>query len=479
MRRAAALAGALLLLACAPSASAQRVSGTIRLPGGGRNAGGLLVLARDSAGTDLSRAVTSDDGRFALTLARAGAVRITVQRVGFDDLTILDREVAAGEVVTIDTVAGGLNKLLPARGAAPPNSCVGDPQSKLYVEQLLGEARKAFLAMQLGMSRPGVSARWASTDHRIAANGRDTARYVLVRRAGPLLAAFGSPVLAELQRSGFVVTAGQDRVFRGIDIPSLLSQWFTDSYCFTAVESSHSTLALMFEPKTRRRDFVDIRGALNFSRSTLEPTSIEYLFVGLTADEAQREAGGRINFGRTEGGSWLVTDWMLRFPQMGLVELETFRSQDRARLLQPEVMGHEFLGGRTTAVLEGTRRIFANEIPGAQMSPAVRALCHETVLAGPTGAAQGRLTSGGRPVSGSRVRVTWRVGVDIGGEVPLWRDETRETMTTNRGEWVLCDLPANVAVTLSWEILGRRSEAPLRVTAWQVVVIGPDGAVVP
>lgn len=478
MRRAAAVAVYALSL-CATPGLAQRVTGTLTLPGGGRNAGGLIVLVRDSAGADLARAVTSDDGRFSLALPRPGAVSVTVQRVGFDDVTILDRVVAAGEVITIDTVAGALNKLLPARGAAPPNSCIGDPQSKLYVQLLLAEARKALLAMQLGLSRQGVSARWAAVEHRIAANGRDTARFVLNRRSGALLGGFGSPVLAELQRTGFVVTTGQNRIFRGLDVPALLSPWFTDSYCFTAVESSYATIALMFEPKTRRRDYVDITGSLIFSRAALEPTVVEYLYVGLPADEAQRDAGGRIAFGRSNGGTWLVTDWMIRFPQLGLVELETFRAQDRGRVLQPEVMGHEFLGGRTTAVLEGTRRIFANEIPGAQMSPAVRALCFETVLAGPTGAAQGRLLMDGRPVSGSRIRATWRVGIDIGGEVPLWRDETRETTSSNRGEWVLCDLPANVSVTLSWEILGRRSEAPLRVTAGQVVVIGPDGAVVP
>ena len=478
MRRSATLAVA-ALLAFASSAWAQRIAGTISLPGGGRNAGGLLVIARDAEGTDLARAVTSDEGRYSLTLPRPGDVRVTVQRVGYDDLIILDRTVSPGEVIALDTVAGAMNRLLPARGAAPPNSCHGDERSKAYVEHLLAEARNAFLAMQLGLSRPGVGARWAATNHRITANGRDTARFVLTRRSGSLLGAFGSPVLAELQRSGFVVSAGQDRIFRGLDIPALLSPWFAQSYCFTAVESSHATLSLMFEPRNRRRDYVDIAGSLNFARATLEPTDLEYLYVGLPADEDKREAGGRIVFGRTNGGSWLVTDWTIRFPQMGLLELETFRSQDRARVVHPEVMGHEFLGFTTTAILEGTRRIFSKEILGAQMSAAVRALCHETVLAGPTGAAQGRLSAGGRPVAGSRVRATWRVGLDIGGEVPLWRDESRETMTSSRGEWVLCDLPANISVELSWEILGRRSSAPLRVTTGQVVVVGPDGAVVP
>jgi hypothetical protein len=479
MRAASILAVAAALAAATLPASAQRVSGTIRIPGGARTAGGNLVVAQDSAGQDIARAVTAEDGRFALPLPRPGAVRVVVQRVGFDDLLILDRALAAGEVVTLDTLAGAAHRLLPPRGAMPPASCVGDPQGKLYVDLLLAEARKALLAMQLGLSRAGVVARWAATDHRIAANGRDTARFTLSRRSGSLLGAFGSPVLAELQRSGFVVSAGQDRIFRGLDVPALLSPWFAENYCFRAVESSHATLALHFEPRTRRRDYVDISGVLSFARSTLEPTAIEYLYLGLPADEDKRNAGGQIVFGRTAGGTWLVTDWSIRFPQIGLVELETFRSQDRARLLQTEVMGHEYIGGMTMAVLEGTRRIYSREWAGPPLAPEIRTVCHEAILAAPMGAARGRLTSDGRPVSGSRIRATWRVGVDVGTEAPLWREEARETMTSNRGEWVLCDLPSNTPVELSWEVLGRRSAAPLSVAAGQVVTVGPDGKIEP
>lgn len=457
---------------------AQRISGTISMPGGSRSVGGLLVVARDAQGADIVRAVTSEDGRYAVVLPRPGAVTIVVRRVGFDDAVILDREIAAGEVVVLDAPASGTHRLLPARGAASPSSCGADRSGREYVNTLLDEARKAFLAMQLGLSRSGVSARWTSVSYRIAQNGRDTARYELTRRAGGLLGAFGNPVLAELQRSGFVVSAGTDRIFRGLDIPALLSPWFEESYCFSAVEVSGAVLSLRFEPRTRKRDYVDIAGTLNLVKATLEPTGIDYVYVGLPADEDKREAGGQISFARTAGGSWLITDWMLRFPQIGLVELETFRPQDRARLLQPEVMGHELIGGHTTALLEGTRRTFDGSVAGVTLPPALRAACHEAVLASPTGAAQGRLTYEGRPVSGSRIRATWRVGVDIGGEVPLWRDESRETTTSNRGEWVLCDLPANLTVELSWEVLGRKSTAPLRVAAGAVVEVGPDGRVI-
>lgn len=466
-----------IVVGFAPGASAQRISGVLSLPGVVRNAGGILVIAHDSSGTELARAVTADDGRYSLTLPRPGRITVRAERVGFDDFTILDRAVAPGEVVSIDTTTTASHRLLPTRGATPPSSCGDDQSGKEYIAILFSEARKALLAMQLGLSRPGVTGRWASTSHRIAANGRDTARYDVHRKSGSLLGAFGSPVLGELQRSGFVVSAGTDRIFRGLDIPALLSPWFEESYCFTAVETSHAMLAVQFEPVARRRDYVDIRGTLLFARTTLEITGIEYLYVGLPADEDQREAGGKITFARTPGGSWLVTEWMIRFPQIGLNELETFRSQDRGRLLQPVVLGHEFIGGMTTAVLDGRRRVWTRPEVGAYTAP-VRAVCYESILGVPTGAARGRLTTGGRPVSGSRIRATWRVQVDVGGEVPLWRDETRETLSSNRGEWTLCDLPAGVTVELSWEILGRRSVAPIRVLAGELVRVDENGVIV-
>ena len=313
-RRVAVALGAALLCAAASELSAQRVTGLISLPGGSQNIGGLVVVAQDRDGTDLARAVTGEDGRYAITLPRAGVVKLIVRRVGFDDAVILDREIVAGEVVALDAPASASHRLLPALGATPPASCGSDAVGREYVAVLLDEARKALLAMQLGLSRPGVTGRWAATDYRIAANGRDTARYNLTRRSGALLAAFGSPVLAELQRSGFVVSAAQDRIFRGLDVPALLSPWFVESYCFSAVEVVGGTLSLRFEPRTRKRDYVDIVGTITFVRATMAPTAIEYRYVGLPADEDKHGAGGQLNFARTEGGSWLVTEWFIRFP---------------------------------------------------------------------------------------------------------------------------------------------------------------------
>lgn len=470
--------GSLLFLAALLPATlhAQRVSGSVKLPGGAAGGGGMLVVAFDSSGAEIARAVTSEEGRFALPIPRPGMTRIEVQRVGFRPTIVLERALTPGEVVSVEPEASSSLVALPPRGTTPPNSCDGTPEGKRYVALLLEEVRKALTATQMNATRPGVTARWAVTDHRLAANGRDTAQYMIGRRSGPPAVAYGTAVQAELARSGFVVKAGKDKIFRGFDVPALLSPWFESNYCFTAREGSPTSFVISFAPKNRPRDFVDVTGEIHLVRASLELLYIEYLYEGLPSDEDKRLGGGRMSFARTAGGNWLVSDWYIRYPMVGYTELETFRTQDRARLLTPEVLGHEFLSWETTALLEGSRRVYVRDaVEGPGPEGPIRAACTERLLPTPTGAARGKLTFEGRPVSGSRVRATWRVAKDVGGEVPLWRDEIREAVTNNRGDWTLCDLPVGTAVDLSWEVMGRRSATSLRVERDQLVTLDAEG----
>ncbi len=459
---------------------AQRVAGTVKLAGGAPGGGGILIVAKDSTGAEVVRAVTSDEGRYALPLPRSATWRIEALRVGYNPTVVVERVISGGEALTIDPVASTSIVSLPQRGSAPPSSCGGSADAQLSVRILLGEMTKALTAAQLAAARQGVSARWAVMDHRLGPNGRDTARFSVIRRAGNPMAAFGTPVQAELQRSGYVVKAGQDRLFRGLDVAALLSPWFTDSYCFTVREGNAATFDIAFTPKERRRDYIDIAGEIRLERASLELRSISYLYQGLSADEDLRLGGGRLTFARATGGTWLAADWFIRFPQVGYQELETFRSQDRARVLAPEVLGHEFLAWRTTAMLEGTRRIYVSDaVDGPPAEGPIRTVCTERVVRTTVGAARGRLTLDGRPVSGARVRASWRTQIDVGGEIPLWRDEVREVATSNRGEWVLCDLQPGQTIELVWEVLGRRSSSMIRVERDQLVTIGDDGKVVP
>jgi hypothetical protein len=472
---------ALLLASAAPALlGAQRVSGTVKLPGGAPGGGGVLIVAKDSTGAEVARVVTSDEGRFALPLPRSATWRVEAIRVGYLPTVVVERVISGGEAVTVDPEVGTSVIVLPNRGATAPSSCSDAPDAQRYVGSLMGEMYKALSAAQLAAARQGVSARWAVTDHRLGPNGRDTARFSIARRAGNAMSAFGTPVQSELARSGYVVKAGQDRIFRGLDIAAMVSPWFAETYCFTAREGNANAFVLAFAPKQRRRDYIDIAGEIMLDRATLELRSISYLYQGLSADEDQRLGGGRMTFARATGGTWLAADWFIRFPQVGYQELETFRSQDRARVLTPEVLGHELLAWRTTALLEGTRRIYINDaIDAPSPEGPIRAACTERVLRTTVGAARGRLTLDGRPVSGARVRATWRLAVDVGGEIPLWRDEIREVTTNNRGEWTLCDLPAGQQVELAWDVMGRRSASMIRVERDQLVTVGDDGKVVP
>jgi hypothetical protein len=483
MRHAAVLVACVAVALAMPAGGpldAQRVAGRVSIPGGFEpGAGGILVVAKDSAGTEIARAVTAEDGRYSLPLPRAGRTKVELHQVGFDPTVVLDRAVAPSEAVALDAEAGRTLVILPTRSSSSTTCREGSDAR--YVEALWNEVRTALLTTQVGLARPGLNARWVAADHRLAQNQRDTTRYSLIRRSGALLGAFGSPVLNDLQRSGYVVSAGNDRIFRGLDVSTMLSPWFRENYCLTATDERPGTFQVAFAPKVRKRDYVDVSGEFLLERGSMELLLVSYEYVGLPSDEDKRGAGGRIAFGRTDGGTWLVKDWTIRFPHIGVIELQTFRAQDRGRVLQPDVLGVEVLGGYTTALLEGTRRIYVRELQAdglREQAAIVRTACGERVIAAATGAAKGRLTVDGRPVSGSRIRATWRVQIDVGGEVPLWRDEMRETVSSNRGEWTLCDLPHDASVALSWEVQGRRSETSLRVRRDQVVNVGPDGKVI-
>ena len=205
------------------------------------------MVAKDSTGTEIARAVTAEDGRYSLPLPRPGHTKVEFHRVGFDPVVVLDRVVAASEAVTLDAETGSTLVVMPTRGSSPTTCRVGGDTR--YVEAMWNEVRTALLITQVGLARPAVTARWAVTDHRLAANQRDTTRFSLTRRTGALLGAFGSAVLNDVQRGGYVVSAGTDRLFRGLDVPTILSPWFRENYCLSATDDAPGTFQLAFAPR--------------------------------------------------------------------------------------------------------------------------------------------------------------------------------------------------------------------------------------
>ena len=94
--RLAALFAALTVAAAPDAIGAQRVAGTVKLAGDAPGGGGFLIVAKDSTGAEVARAVTSDEGRYALPLPRSATWRIEALRVGFNPTVIAERVISGG-----------------------------------------------------------------------------------------------------------------------------------------------------------------------------------------------------------------------------------------------------------------------------------------------------------------------------------------------------------------------------------------------
>jgi hypothetical protein len=106
--------------------------------------------------------------------------------------------------------------------------------------------------------------------------------------------------------------------FFGPDETILLSSEFASTHCFRLVRirARPSHIGIAFEPAPGRK-IADISGTawVNQSTSELDEIVFRYVNAGLPS---QFKASGYTHFRRMPSGSWIVDDWQLRMPQIGI-----------------------------------------------------------------------------------------------------------------------------------------------------------------
>ena len=127
-------------------AAAQRVVGTVVHLDGRTPAAGVIVVARDTAGRELSQAVTGAEGQFTLFVDSAITLSLRLFREGFAPTDGETRRLAGDEIVDLIAVLGNapVPRLPLPRGASSCGRATAEQRAA--VELLLEEARKAFIA---------------------------------------------------------------------------------------------------------------------------------------------------------------------------------------------------------------------------------------------------------------------------------------------------------------------------------------------
>lgn len=454
-----------LLACCAPViAGAQRIDGTLRTEAG-TPAGGVVLTARDDGGRVVGRTVSRDDGGYSLYLERDGAVQLDAKRVGHDGEALGTLRVSGPATVTHDaTLASQPAAALDVpRGAA---TC-GRGNGKVVADRIYEDILAAAAAAQFRIGRQDQYARYVTTQFRIAKASEDTLRAALRRVSGPLPAPFPPADTARLEADGFFATIGGNRTFFAPDLEILATEWFLRTHCVRVQRIHADSIVLTLRALRQRRARVDVEGEFVLDWPSLALREFRFHYVDLPETERQSGAGGMLRFGRTPNGGWVVTDWRQRTPFLNYFAGEGNTTLIRTQMVHVDVVAHFVAGGQVLALAEQSTLRYQRGSHGVRVAGTPFApLCPERTTIQPTAAARGRLRadSSDAPMANTVVRASWTLPVIVNRTDVQEREEVREALTDDDGNWFLCDIPLDRAVTIRWETGTEERRIPIRAT---------------
>ena len=452
-----------MLACCVPlGAAAQRVEGTLRTESGSP-AGGVVLTARDDSGRVVGRSISRDDGAYTLYLERDGSLQLEAKRVGYDVETVGPLRVTGPATVELDAQlrARPAAALDIPRGAA---SC-GRGNGKVAADRIYEDILAAAAAAQFRIGRQDQTARYVTSQFRIAKASEDTLRAALRRVTGPLPAPFPPADTARLEADGFFATIGGNRTFFAPDLEILASEWFLRTHCLRVRRVDADSIVLQLTALRQRRARVDVEGEFVLDWPSLALREFRFHYVDLPETERRSGAGGALRFGRTPSGGWLVTDWRQRTPFLNYFAGEGNTTLIRTQMVHVDVVAHFVAGGQVLALAEHDTLRYQRGSHGVRVAGTPFApLCPERTTIQPTAAARGqfRVDSSDAPLANTVVRASWTLPVIVNRTDVQEREEVREALTDDEGRWFLCDIPLDRPVTIRWETGTEERRIPIR-----------------
>jgi hypothetical protein len=340
-----------LLLAARPLA-AQTVQGEL-VDAARRPLGGAMVVLLDAEGKVRGRVLTDLSGRFTLRAPGAGSYRLRAERIGFQATESPALALAAGETRSYRMQGTTLAVTLEPVTAAARRRCEVRPEEGTATAAVWNEARKALDAAAYLQERQSLRFRvdqytrdLTVSDLRVLGEDRKASTSV-----GPH--PFRSLPAEQLGRDGYVQTTPQGTFYHAPDAQALLSDAFLDGHCFRMVPGEGENAArvgIAFQPVGGRR-LPDVAGVLWVDRATRELSHMEYRYVNLEPGAGSDKLGGRVEFGRSPGGGWIVQRWWVRMPAMSVDQsMRAVGNADMAVERRARLSGIREQGGEVSGV---------------------------------------------------------------------------------------------------------------------------------
>ncbi len=315
---------------------AQTVLGTAVDATDGSPVTGAFVVLLDEEGVERDRGLTSTRGAFRLRASRPGTYRLSLERIGFEDLVTETFELAADETLSRRLVASArpiqLSEIRVSGGEA---RCGIPPDEARELSRVWNEARKALEATawtnrQSYYRFDGLIVRQVLDDD---GEPRGPPEYEPIRLYGRH--PFRSVQADDLAYGGWVQRQGVEGLkFFAPDAEVLLSDSFLSRHCFRLAgdDAARNLVGVEFEPRPDRH-IPDISGVLWVDRASAELRSLEYRYENLELPVDTERLGGRVEFDHLPDGGWIVRKWEIRTP---LAEIDrqsrAGRREQRVRL---------------------------------------------------------------------------------------------------------------------------------------------------
>lgn len=331
---AAALVAALCAHLAPLDAAGQTVLARVVDDANGQPVVGALVHLVAPEGTLARSALTDDLGRALFVGAFGEGWRLRAEMIGRATVEGEAFSVAEAETVSHEIRMASSAIMLEGIDVAASERCeIRGGDEGMIVAEVWDEARKALAAASITDNRGVYRYETVRYDRQIDVETNAVLNEERQRRNAYMRTPFESRPAEELVRDGFVQDDGGEDVYYAPDATALLSDAFLDTHCFRLAEERNGEgfIGLEFEP-TEDRDVPDIRGTMWLDPETAELRWLEYRYTGLQRERRSPRVGGRVDFRRMPDGSWIVPEWWIRMPVVGVgVDFEGNRN---ARIVQ-------------------------------------------------------------------------------------------------------------------------------------------------
>ncbi|MCC6772463.1 MAG: carboxypeptidase regulatory-like domain-containing protein, partial [Gemmatimonadaceae bacterium] len=325
-----------VLLASTPAmASGQVVRGVVREIASGAPLAGVVVSVERAPNGDgpaptlvrpVAASLTNARGEFELAAPAGERFIVTAKRIGVRQFRSAILTVRPGETRALDIGLEGVQYELPVVAISAATPCGTRTADRGRIAALWAEASAALTASELSLRDRLFRAtivRYQRLLEPRALRVRDESREVRHSVTEHAFVSFPAESLAVVGYARLLDDGAIEHF--APDAQVLLSDEFVRDHCFGLATPRAPEVGITFQP-VRRRRVADIEGTMWLDARTFELRRVEFRYTNFPLPVNDSRTGGEVHFARLATGTWYVSRWFMRVPQ---VEVQPYASVTR------------------------------------------------------------------------------------------------------------------------------------------------------